>query len=198
MSLLRKLVSGPITVLVFILMTSSVAWQVNVAQDRGNECVRARARALASLRRAQRSFGRSRIAVFRLKEELRRARQEVLQPLPENSSLQLLIEVGADVPLEEIAQRTWQFAEETKRIGAWVVEEMDRRRPRKQPPSLLGPDIRTEQTPRATVSNSDNCTSLALYAEEGAFRAEQSAQLAEVATDQAIALANYQVTNFGP
>jgi hypothetical protein len=194
----RKLVSCPITLLACMLMVSSIAWHVNVAQDRGGECVRARARALASLRRAQRSLGRSRIAVLRLKEELRRARQEVLHPLPENSSLSLLNELNADVSLEEIAQRTWQFAEETKRIGTWVVAEMDRRRPREQPPSLLGPDVRTEQAPRPTSSNGDNCTALALYSEEGAFRAEQSAQLAEVATDQAIALANYRVSNLGP
>ena len=193
----RKLIALPTVAAICVLIPLSGTWYTR-ADARGDDCQRARDRALLSLRRAQRSLGRSRIALLRVQEELRRAGQESLLPaLSEVRDATPLNDSAKEMSLEEIGRRTWVFRQKTERVGTLVVAEMDRRRPRGQPESLHGPDIRKEEETELTPTGKekDPCAAWALYAEEAAFRAEQSAQLAEVAADQAIALANYEVAN---
>ena len=156
-------------------------------------CRYARDRAEASVLRARRSVARANIAALRLVAELQEAGLPVskltsLDPKPPRPEL----EVGT---FEEMAAAAWSYHRYASRVEALVEEEMAPRLRPNPEPSGLGPHVTVdeEELHRPKDSPHAACLAWALYVERAAFRAEQAAQLIEVATDQAIALSDHEI-----
>jgi hypothetical protein len=181
--------------LAFLFLLPAGAVLAQSADADGETCRYAQDRATAAVLRARRAVARTNIAALRVTAELAAAGQ----PAPELKALILEAPPAApDKPsFVEMASIAWDLKRYAERVGMRSQAEMDRRL-RPLPPSAgFGPTIedKEEELWRPKKDAAVDCLGWKLYVERAAFRAEQSAQLADVAADQAIALRDQVVRN---
>ena len=163
------------------LWTSSGTAGVAAASESEGECRRAFNRALAARHRAERSVSRSRVALLRVHSELRRAGLPAAAPVvepPSAASAVPAFDAANPDALSGLVHGIWERKKDAQRIAARAIEEMDRRRLRTYPVSFRGPEI-DPNAENVMPEGLGSCTAWAVHGEQGAFRAEQAAQLAD-------------------
>lgn len=157
------------------------------------ECQDEVTRARAALLRARRSHARAGIALLRIQAELR--------SIGRGSAASLAVEpetVAAPMPedagLEALSLGAWELRRRTGELSARAVALMEPFDVRQKPTLELGPRLPDEEERllKPTTEEAQPCRAWIFYAQRAAFRAEQAAQLAEIAADQAITIAKLE------
>lgn len=164
------------------------ATEAGAAPAVAESCRYAHDRSAAAVLRARRAVARANIAATRVAAELKAAGQPALEL--ERLALEAPPAEADSASFSEMATLAWQLKRYAERVGGLSQAEMDRRLRPLPPPAGLGPTIddNEEAIWKPERGEGEDCIAWKLYVERAAFRAEQSAQLADVAADQAIAL----------
>lgn len=163
------------------------------------ECRDELVRAQSALRRAQRSEARAGIALFRVTAELRSVGLLPAAPLGDATEANPVASIPQDSGIEALAAAAWDLKRRTAELSGRAIALMAPHEIRTKPTLELGPRIPDEEERllKPGAETDQPCLAWIFYAQRAAFRAEQSAQLAEVAADQAIALAKLERDRVG-
>ena len=156
-------------------------------------CSTARTRVLAALQRAERSVARAQISLLRVRAELSRVSRT-----PENdlSAEAVLSPVSLDAGVEEIADEIWRLEAVARKVSEAATTSVKAITSREIPePSFKPPKSTSNEAELLRPADTwhDDCYRWARFSELGGFRAEQHAQWAEVAAEQAIAAADFEI-----
>jgi hypothetical protein len=171
----------------------AAAWQ-------GAGCSSELARARAALLRAQRSHARAGIAVLRIHSELRSAGLSAAAPLAVGTEpASATTAPAADADIQTLALAAWEIKRQTVKRSQRALALMEPYEMRQLPKLELGPRLpdQEEELLKPAGEEAGSCRAWIFYAQRAAFRAEQSAQLAEIAADQAVALAKLERDKLG-
>ncbi len=163
------------------------------------DCSRELARARSALLRTQRSQARAGIAVLRITSELRSVGLSSAVPLAAGTD-PASAAPGADADVQALALAAWEIKRQTVERSRRALALMEPYEMRQLPALELGPRGLPDQEQELLKPAGEEaltCRAWIFYAQRAAFRAEQSAQLAEVAADQAVALAKLERDKLG-
>ncbi|HEX6861519.1 MAG TPA: hypothetical protein VF414_01825 [Thermoanaerobaculia bacterium] len=163
------------------------------------DCSRELARARSALLRAQRSHARAGIAVLRINSELRSAGLSAAVPLAAGTEPASTAAPAADADVQALALAAWEIRRRTVERSQRALALMEPYEMRQLPDLELGPRLpdQEQELLKPAGEEAQSCRAWIFYAQRAAFRAEQSAQLAEVAADQAVALAKLERDKLG-
>lgn len=185
------------SILLGLLVCGLLAPPAAAAED----CSRELARARSALLRAQRSHARAGIAVLRIHSELRSAGLSTAAPLAAGTEpASAATAPAADADVQALALAAWVIKRQTVERSRRALALMEPYEMRQLPDLELGPrglPDQEEELLKPAGEEAGSCRAWIFYAQRAAFRAEQSAQLAEVAADQAIALAKLERDKLG-
>jgi hypothetical protein len=169
------------------------------AGDAGSGCQDETTRARAALLRARRSQARAHIAVLRITAELRSIGKAPAATLPAEEEPASTVSPPAEAELATLALATWEIKRQTVERSGKALALMKPYEVRRLTALELGPHFpdQEEELLKPAGDEATSCRAWIYYAQRGAFRAEQAAQLAEVAADQAIALAKLERERIG-
>jgi len=165
------------------------------AEPGSETCRYAQDRADAGILRARRAVARVNIAAKRVSAELAEVGRtassldglelEPPPPQPENSGFR------------EVADLSWDLKRYAEKVSHLAQAEMSRLMRPIPASAELGPTLEDEEESlfRPKDENEASCLRWAVYIERAAFRAEQAAQLADVAAIQAITFSDHELRN---